>query len=36
MYWEGDDGSGAGNESFKRRQTAIEETAWIAYVVAWR
>ena len=36
VYWEGDDGSGGGNGIFKRRQTAIEETAWIAYVVAWR
>lgn len=36
VYWEGDDGSGAGNGIFRRRQTAIEETAWIAYVVAWR
>ena len=36
VYWEGDDGSGGGNGIFKRRQTAIEETAWIAYGVAWR
>jgi len=35
VYWEGDDGSGAGNGIFRRRQTATEETAWIAYVVAW-
>ena len=36
VYWEGDDGSGGGNGIFRRRQTVIEETAWIAYVVAWR
>ena len=36
VYWEGDDGSGEGNGIFTRRRTAEEETAWIAYVVAWR
>jgi len=36
VYWEGDDGSGKGNGIFRRRLTAEEETAWIAYIVAWR
>ena len=36
VYWEGDDGTGAGNGVFRRRHTVEEETAWIAYVVAWR
>ncbi len=36
VYWEGDDGDGAGNGVFRKVQRADEEESWISYVVAWR
>ncbi len=35
VYWEGTDGeTGEGNNIFTRRERAIDDPAWIAYIVA--
>ncbi len=36
VYWEGEDGRGRGNGLFTKRSHAVNEDAWVAYVVAWR
>jgi hypothetical protein len=34
VYWEGDDGDGAGNGIFEEHATGAPDFAWIAYIVA--
>lgn len=35
VYWEGADKNGEGNGVFRKRKSAPNEEAWIAYVMAW-
>ncbi len=36
VYWESSDKRGRGDGKFKKRDAAVNEQAWIAYILAWR